>query len=231
MEKIKLSVVMPSFNEEQAVGPMIEEIRKHTVDYDTEILIVDSSKDKTPEIARGMGARVIQQPPRGHGIALRTAITSARNDYVITSDCDNTYPMDQIPRFVKLLHEDGYDLVSGNRLTDNLKGQMPWSNMVANKFFALVVRTLYGIPTHDVTTGMFGFRRGLVQSIDWETNYSFPSEIIIRSCLHGIRYTEVPIEYRIRLGEVTLNKWRSGKAYMRCFFKYKWFKNIPVEEL
>lgn len=59
---------------------------------------------------------------------------------------------------------------------------------------------------------------------------SFPSEIIIRSNIRGVRYIAVPIQYRIRVGEVTLNKWRSDKAYIRCFLKYKWFKNIPVEK-
>lgn len=231
MQKIRLSVVMPSFNEEEAIGPMIEEIRRYTSEYDTEILLVDSSRDATPAIAESLGARVITQPPRGHGIALRTAILNASGDYVITSDCDNTYPMARVPEFVQLLHEQGYDLVSGNRLTPALKKEMPFSNLLANRSFAFIVRLLYGIPTHDVTTGMFGFRREVIHAIDWETNYSFPSEIIIRSNLNKFKYIEVPIQYRIRVGEVTLNKWKSGKAYIRCFMKYKWFKNISVDKL
>jgi len=176
--------------------------------------------------------RVISQPPRGHGIALRAAILAASGDYVITTDCDNTYPMEMIPRFVELLSDQGFDLVSGNRLgTPEVRRAMPPANLWANRAFALVVRVLYRIVTHDVTTGMFGFRREAAHALDWETNYSFPAEIIIRSHLAGLRYQEVPISYRLRVGEVTLNKWRSGKAYLRCFLKYRFHLKTSPDKL
>lgn len=220
-QRIKVSVVMPSMNEEKAIGPMIEQIRKNAADFDLEIVLVDSSKDNTPEIARSMGAVVLQQPPRGHGVALREAIRSAAHDVVITSDCDNTYPMEFIPRLVRMVAEEGCDIVSCNRLTRELGQEMPAANRLANWAFAFMVRHLYGIPVHDVTTGMFCMRRQVAQGIDWETNYSFPAEIVIRSHLAGFKLREVDIPYRLRIGEVTLNRWRSGKAYLRCIFKYK----------
>ena len=228
----KVSIVMPTFNEEQALPLVVEDIRKYARAYDTEILIVDSSRDNTPAVAERLGVKVISQPPRGHGIALRTAILSAAGDYIVTADCDNTYPMDRIPDFIDLLENQGFDLVSGNRLgTPEVRQAMPAANLLANRFFALVVRVLYGISTHDVTTGMFGFRRRAAQAIPWETNYSFPAEIIIRARLAGLRYKEVPIAYRLRVGEVTLHRWRSAKAYLRCFVKYRFHLNIPPERL
>ena len=227
----RISVVMPTFNEQEALPIVVAEIRKHTAQYDAEILIVDSSKDKTAEIAKSLGVRVISQPPKGHGIALRTAILSASHEYIITADCDNTYPMDRIADFVKLL-ESGYDIVSGNRLgTSAVRKAMPGANLWANAGFAFIVRALYRVPTHDVTTGMFGLRRSLVQSIAWETNYSFPSELIIRSHLSGAKYKEIPIDYRLRVGEVTLNRWKSGKAYMKCFLKYRLGLSTPASQL
>ena len=134
--KTKISVVMPSMNEEGAIGKMIEEIRKHSKDFDTEILLVDSSKDKTAEIARSMGARVIEQKPQGHGMALRKAIQSAENDIIITSDCDNTYPMEFIPRLVEIITSGKADIISCNRLNKNLGKEMP----ALNKFGNWVVR-------------------------------------------------------------------------------------------
>lgn len=230
--RLKISIVMPTFNEEKALPLVVEDIRKHTANFDTEILIVDSSRDNTPKIAAQLGVKVISQPPQGHGIAFRTAIQNAAHDYVITADCDNTYPMDRIPDFVSLLHDKNYDLVSGNRLgTAEVRRSMPGANLWANRMFAFVVRMLYGIPTHDVTTGMFGFRRTLIHSIPWETNYSLPAEIIIRSSLARCRYIEVPIAYKLRVGEVTLNRWRSGKAYMRCFLKYRFKLATPANKL
>lgn len=227
----KVSVVMASYNEEKAIGKMIEEIKKYTKDYDTEILIVDSSKDKTPEIAKEMGARVVWQEPKGHGIALRTAISEAKGDYIITTDCDNTYPMEYIPVVMKLATEEGYDLVSCNRLTRKLTKEMPFSNKIANKSFALMVKIMYGINTHDVTTGMFCMKKEVKNKIKWETNYSFPCEIIVRTVANKFKYTEIDIPYLIRVGEVTLNKWRSGKAYIRCIFNYRFNLKIDPKKL
>ncbi len=232
VSRAKISVVMPTFNEQDALPLVIADIRKHTEVYDTEILIVDSSKDSTPAVAERLGVKVISQPPQGHGIALRTAIQAASGDFIVTADCDNTYPMDRIPDFIDLLDAQGFDLVSGNRLgTEEVKRAMPGANLWANRSFAFVVRWLYGIPTHDVTTGMFGFRRQAAHAVDWETNYSFPSEIIIRSHLAGLRYKEIPIAYKLRVGEVTLNRWKSGKAYLKCFLKYRFHLKTPANEL
>ncbi len=232
MSRIKISVVMPTFNEENALPLVVADIRKHAEAYDTEILIVDSSKDSTPAVAERLGVKVISQPPQGHGIALRTAIQAASGDYIVTADCDNTYPMDRIPDFIDLLDSQGFDLVSGNRLgTAEVRRAMPGANLWANRSFAFVVRMLYGIRTHDVTTGMFGFRRQAAHAIDWETNYSFPAEIIIRSHLAGLRYKEVPIAYKLRVGEVTLNRWKSGKAYLKCFLKYRFNLKTPSNQL
>ena len=221
MEKTKISVVMPSMNEEKAIGGMIEGIRRHSSAFETEILLVDSSRDKTADIARSMGARVIRQEPRGHGIALRTAIQEAKNDIIITTDCDNTYPMEFIPELVRLVEEEKYDLISCSRLHSGLGKEMPAANKFGNWFFAFLVRLLYGFAVHDVTTGMFCMRRAVKEKIRWETNYSFPCEVIVRTIMAGFRHKEIDIPYRVRLGEVTLNKWKSGKAYLRCIFNYR----------
>jgi glycosyltransferase involved in cell wall biosynthesis len=232
MAACKISVVMPTFNEAKALPLVVADIRKYSAGYDTEILIVDSSKDDTPAIAQSLGVKVLSQPPQGHGIALRTAILAASGDYIVTADCDDTYPMDRLPDFIDLLQNQGYDVVSGNRLgTPEVYRAMPRANRCANWSFAFLVRRLYGIPTHDVTTGMFGFRRAAANAVAWETNRSFPAEIIIRSHLAGLRYLEVPISYKLRVGEVTLQRWASGKAYLRCFLKYRFHLKTPPEKL
>jgi glycosyltransferase involved in cell wall biosynthesis len=218
---IKCSVVMPTLNEEKAIGTMIEQIRAHAAGYETEIVVVDSSTDRTPQIAEELGARVIRQPKQGHGLALRRAIQEASHDIIITTDCDNTYPLEYIPRLVDLVQHQGYDIVSCNRLTARLGAEMPYLNKLGNKAFALMVRMLYGIRVHDVTTGMFCLRKQVSEVIPWETNYAFPCELIVRANLAGFRHKEIDIPYKIRIGEVTLNRWRSGKAYLRCIMKYR----------
>ena len=216
---MKLSVVMATLNEEGAIGKVIDDVKKNSQGHELEIVVVDSSSDRTAEIAKSKGAMVIKQPKSGHGVALRTALLAASGDVIMTTDCDDTYPMDYIPKFLDLIGQ-GNDVVAGNRM-NRMNRAMPLSNRIANAAFALIVRLLYGIPTNDVSTGMFAIKREVVQGIKWETNYSFPAEIIIRSKLAGYKYKQIDIPYRERIGEVTLNKWRSGKAYLRCFINYR----------
>jgi glycosyltransferase involved in cell wall biosynthesis len=211
---MKLSIVMPTMNEEEAVPRVIRDALRHGSPWNPEILVVDSSSDRTPEIAVEAGARVIRQEPRGHGLALRQAMLEAAGDVIITTDCDDTYPMEFIPRFMRLIEQEGYDAVSGNRIHRKNR-TMPRSNKIANWSFAALVRLLHGIPTHDVTTGMHAFKRHVVHAVRWESNYAFPAELIIKTCRNNFKWTEIDIPYRERVGEVTLNRWRSGKAYMR----------------
>jgi len=218
-KKIKLSVVMPTMNEEKAIAKVISDIQKYSAPYDLELLIVDSSVDKTPEIAESMGARVIKQPPQGPGKALILGIQNSTGQVVITSDCDDTYPMEDIPRFINYW-ENGYHFINGSRMNPS-NISMPKFNRFGNWVFAFLVRNLYKIQTSDITTGMRLFSRQLIDSHKWETNYSFWAEILIKSHQNGFKYIEIPIKYRLRLGEVKLNVWRSGIAFIKCIFKYR----------
>src|SRR6185436_6121949 len=98
-KKMKLTVSMITMNEEGAIAKVVRDIRG--VAPDAEILIVDSSKDRTAEIAQDLGCRVIKQfPPQGYGPAMDRAVREAAGDIVITLDCDDTYPVEVIPRLV-----------------------------------------------------------------------------------------------------------------------------------
>ncbi len=227
VKKASVSVVMASFNEEKAIEMVIRDIKKNTEKYETEIVVVDSSKDNTAKIAKKLGARVIWQEPCGHGAALKLAIGSAKNGIIITTDCDNTYPMEYIPQLVDLVTTGGYDYISCNRMTKNLKEQMPLTNRIANKVFALLVRAIYRLDVHDVSTGMICMKKEVGQGIFWDANKSFnalPCEIMIRSKLRGFKHKEIDIPYRVRVGEVKLPKWDVGKAYLKCVFKYAFKK-------
>jgi glycosyltransferase involved in cell wall biosynthesis len=220
MSRLSLSVVTITLNEERAIAKVIDDVQKAT-GGDCEIVVIDSSTDRTPEIARSMGAKVIHQEPMGYGIAMRTALLAGSGDVIISTDCDDTYPMEMIPEFMKWI-EQGYDIVSGSRLLGQFKPQhMPISNWLANWMFAVMSRSLYHFPATDVTTGMRAYRREVLHSIDWETNYALPAELVIRPALAGKKIKEIAIPYRERVGAVTLDKWRSGKAFLRGIFKYR----------
>jgi glycosyltransferase involved in cell wall biosynthesis len=230
-EKTSLSVIMPTYNEEQAVGMVLEQVKHYSSAFETEIIIVDSSSDQTAEIARSMGATVIKTPPRGHGDALRKGLAAAQHDFIITADCDNTYPMEYIPILLDLIKAGDHDLISCNRLTPQLKDQMPLSNKLANHGFAFLVRLLYGVKVKDVATGMFCLTQALKSKIHLETFVTVPIELIIKTHLAGFRHYELDIPYRTRIGDVTLQKWRCGKAGLKCIFNYRFNLNIDPDEL
>lgn len=227
---MKLSIAMATFDEEEAIRPVLEEVKEFTKDFDTEIVIVDSSTDKTPEIAKEFGARVIKQPQSGHGVALREAIANTSGDIVITFDCDGTEPLDIIPELVGLLNN-GYDIVSCCRINQYLGNNMPPINRFGNRMFALIVRMFFKINVHDVTTGMFAMKKEVFNSIKWENNHTFPSEVIIKSNQNGFKFKEYNIKYKLRLGDSKLHKWRSGMAYIKCFLKFKFNINFDSKYL
>src|ERR687884_351816 len=155
-----LTVAMITRNEEKAVAKVIGDVRR--VVPGAEVLVVDSSTDRTAEIAEGLGARVIRQfPPRGYGPAMDTALRSAGGEGVVTLDCDDTYPAEQIPALARLVLEGGYDLVDGSRLKGKPKA-MPWLNYLANWGFALLASLLFFRRVTDLHSGMRAYRKSVI---------------------------------------------------------------------
>ena len=136
----KITVAMISMNEEKSVKKVIDDIKKNNDRI--EILIVDSSEDKTAEIALDNGAKVIKQmPPIGYSPAMDLALKSSKREIIITMDCDDTYPVDQIDNFSKKILEENFDVVDGNRLPRETIN-MPYINYFAN-YFRLVASILF----------------------------------------------------------------------------------------
>jgi glycosyltransferase involved in cell wall biosynthesis len=205
---LSISVAMISRNEEAAVGSVIADIRR--VVPDAEIVLCDSSTDRTAELAEAAGARVIRQlPPRGYGPAMEAALRSAGGDVVVTMDCDGTYPAEVIPRLARLIEEDGYDLVNASRLWRRPQA-MPLANYLANATFAVTTRVLHGLPVTDVHSGMRAYRRRRLEALAFDSRGpALPVELLIRPAREGWRLAEVGIEYRERIGTTSLDRLRS----------------------
>jgi len=204
---MKLTVSMITMNEEGAVAKVVEDIRR--VAPEAEILLVDSSKDRTAEIAEGLGCRVIKQfPPQGYGPAMDRAVREASGDIVVTLDCDDTYPVEVIPRLVELVDE-GYDLVNTTRTWKRPKA-MPFANFLANRVFALGARVLHGLKTTDVHSGMRAYRKSMIEQVSWNPKGpALPVDMYVIPHHMGFRTIEIPIDYRERIGETTLHRFSS----------------------
>lgn len=218
----KITIAMISMNEEKAVGLVIDNIKK--IVPKAEILIVDSSSDKTAEVAEAKGARVIKQfPPKGYGMAMELALKSASGDVIVTMDCDGTYPSEEISKLIQLVNE-GYDLVNTTRVLTKPKN-MPFSNFIANRIFALLVRIVHGIKTTDVHSGMRAYKRELIHSLSWKPNgAAFPVELLVKAVNHGYKFVEIPINYHERIGTTTLRKFSSTIwTFKRIFYKEHYY--------
>ena len=211
-----VSVVMGTYNEREAIGTVLDDIDRVT-DGQAEVVCVDSSSDGTAEVAREHGATVIEQEPQGYGVAVHEAITTPDRPVIVTTDCDDTYPMEQLPEFLDAIN-DGYDVVSGDRLSKGAE-TMPRFNRLGNHAFAWLATVLIGERVHDTTTGMRAYRREVIEAIEWTENTGLSAELLLRPLCRGYRVTEIPIEYRERLGETTLNPFTGGAAIAKSILK------------
>ncbi|WP_248896925.1 dolichyl-phosphate hexose transferase [Haloplanus halobius] len=216
-----VAVVMGTYNEEEAIGSVLADIDRVT-DGKAEVVCVDGSSDRTPDIARGMGATVIEQEPQGYGVAVREAVLTPDRPVVVTTDCDDTYPIERLPDFLDRINE-GYDVVSGDRITPRPE-TMPRLNRLGNRAFAALASLLLGRRLHDVTTGMRAYRRDLLQRIEWTENTGLSAELLMRPVARNYRATEVPIDYRERAGETKLDPFRGGAAIAKSILR------IGIEE-
>jgi glycosyltransferase involved in cell wall biosynthesis len=201
-QNLALSVVMITLNEEGSIKSVVQNIRSAVAP--AEILIVDSSSDKTPELAEKLGCRVIRQfPAQGYGPALALALQEAAGDVVVTMDCDDTYPAAAIVELLSYV-EQGYDIVSASRLIRKPKA-MPTANYIANVIFAKLAGIICGVATTDVHTGMRAYRKSLLNAFTMEPNgMALPVELLVGPVSKGFKFKEIGIDYFERTGQSKL---------------------------
>jgi SAM-dependent methyltransferase len=205
---LSLTVGMLARNEEACVEQMIDEIR--AVAPDAQILIVDSSSDRTPALAEARGARVVRQlPARGHAPAMQRLMYEAARDSeaLIYLDCDLTYPTKVIPK-IRALLEAGADVVNTRR-TESRPQNMPLPNFVANRVFAATARLIHGFPTQDVHSGMRGYRTSVIRAFNFDgQGDALPLDTLLLPARSNYRVIEFPITYGKRSGASKLAKMR-----------------------
>jgi glycosyltransferase involved in cell wall biosynthesis len=203
LDRNSLTVAMITRNEEKAIGKVIGDIR--TSVPEAEILVVDSSEDRTPDIATELGARVIRQfPPKGYGPAMDLALRSGSGKVVVTLDCDDTYPAETIPTLARLVLDEGYDIVDGSRLAGKPKA-MPWLNYFANWGFAAFASVLFLRRVTDLHSGMRAYRKELIESLQYAPRgAALPVELLLRPLKMGKKLKVVYIDYRDRIGQTTM---------------------------
>ena len=205
---LKLSVVIPCYNEEEGVRKVIERIPK-LVD---EIVVVDNNcTDRTAEVARALGAVVVAEPTPGYGAAYKRGLSAATGDVVITMDGDGTYPPEEIPRLVDMLVEKRWDFLSASRFPLADPRAMTRTNQFGNWVLTLTAMLLFFKPIRDSQSGMWVFRRAVLPKLRLTSDgMPFSQEIKLEALLRVLRFGEAHIPYGARIGDVKLQKWRDG---------------------
>ncbi len=196
------AVVMISRNEEGAIAKVIEDVRYAVPE--AEVIVVDGSSDRTPEIAAAHGARVIREPGGGAANALVAALQASDRPLVATVDADNTYPAELLPSIIELARR-GFDIVGTDRLGFGRPSTMPAANYIANRVFNVIASIRARRRVRDVHSGMRAYRRAAIEEFRWDTRgLALPVDLLVWPVAAGLRVLEIPIEYRDRIGTTTL---------------------------
>ena len=219
---VAVSVVIPTKNEEGSIGICIEKIQrvftKHNIDG--EIIVADNSTDKTPEIAKRLGARVVVPDEHGYGNAYRFGFARASGDYIMMGDGDDTYDFMDIPGLLEPLKRGEADLVMGSRFKGEIKkGAMPWHHQyIGNPFLTWIFNRAHGSNISDTHSGFRAFTRAAYEKVRTDlktTGMEFASEMLEVSIMKNLRIAEVPITYYPRTGESTLHSFSDGWRHLQ----------------
>jgi dolichol-phosphate hexosyltransferase len=207
-QNLKLSVVIPCYNEEDGVREVIGRMPK-IVD---EVVVVDNNcTDRTAEVATSLGARVVSQKVPGYGAAYKAGLAAATGDVIITMDGDGTYPPEEIERLVNLLVEKRWDFLTASRFPLTDPRAMNFTNRVGNWVLTVTAMLLFFVPIRDSQSGMWVFKRVLLPRLKLASDgMPFSQEIKLEAILRKARFGEAHIPYGARIGEVKLQKWRDG---------------------
>jgi glycosyltransferase involved in cell wall biosynthesis len=215
----RVTVVLPCLDEEATVGKAVRQAFDGiaALGMTGEVLVVDNgSSDGSAEVAAEAGARVVAEPVRGYGAALRRGFALARGEYVVLADADMTYDLVEISRFIAEL-DSGADLVIGNRMGRMEAGAMPWLHRrVGNPLLTGTLNVLYGSAIGDAHCGLRALRRSSLERLDLRTTgMELASEMIIQAAKHDLDIRELEIAYRSRVGASKLSSFRDGWRHLR----------------
>jgi glycosyltransferase involved in cell wall biosynthesis len=211
---VKLSVLVPVWNESRTVREVIRRLRSLPIDLEI-LAIDDGSTDGTWEALRelaGPDLRAFRHPRnRGKGAALRTAIPEARGDYVVVQDGDLEYDPRDLVALLRVAQDENLPVVYGNRAHGRFRKSYQryyWGG----RLLTILTNLLYGTRLHDEPVGYKMFRRDLIQSLPLACEgFDFCPEVTALVSLAGHRVRELPISYAPRsFAEGKKISWRDG---------------------
>jgi glycosyltransferase involved in cell wall biosynthesis len=227
-----LSIVVPALNEQLTIADFIAWCREGlgSVDIPGEILIIDSSSDRTAEIALAAGARVLRTPKRGLGRAYLDALPFIRGKYVLMGDCDCTYDFRELGAFVAKFQA-GAEFIMGSRFSGYIEpGSMPaLHRYLGTPVTTWILNLIFSSHFSDIHCGMRGLTLDALQRMDLRSqSWEYASEMVLKSVHMRLRTEEVPIRFlKDRDGRLSHHKrsgwfspWHAAWINLRAMFIY-----------
>lgn len=226
MFNLKLSVIVPVFNEEKTINKVINKILSANFPFEFEIIIVnDGSTDNTYKILDRIKNEKIKiinfKKNYGKGFAIKTGIENCSGDVVIVQDADLEYN----PKEIKKLYfrvDKNHKVVYGSRFLGSIYGMKP-CNFLANKFLTLLINIIYGSNLTDTQTCYKCIHRDIFRDLNLFSNgFEIESEITSKILKKGYKIKEVPIKYKARTRkEGKKIGWKDGFKNIYVIFKTK----------
>lgn len=199
VESPELSIVIPALDEELTIVQFVQWCKQGLADAGVrgEILIVDSSRDRTAELALAEGARVLRVPKRGLGRAYIDALPYARGRWLLLGDADCTYDFRLLGAFVEKFRE-GHEYVMGSRWKGSIeKGAMPpLHQYLGTPVTTFILNRVFRSKFSDIHCGMRGITRDALERMDLHSqSWEYASEMVLKSVHMNLRTTEVPVRF------------------------------------
>lgn len=238
---IDVSIVMPCLNETQSLAHCVANAKDALAQMATayglagEVVIADNgSTDGSQELARSLGARVVDVAEKGYGAAIIGGFNQAHGRYLVMGDCDGSYDFTDSVAMIGRL-EQGAELCMGSRFKGGIKpGAMPWKNRyIGNPALTGILNLFFRTGIDDAHCGLRAIRREAYERLGLSgSGMEFASEMVIKASLKGLRIDEVPatLSPDLRDRAPHLRPWRDGWRHLRYLFMLSptWAFGVPA---
>jgi len=223
-KKLRVSVVIPAYNEEKSILKVVKDFSKPCIN---EVIVIDNNcTDRTPDMAKKAGAKVIKQPKQGYGFAIRKGLEEAKGDVIIVTEADQTFIGKDIYKLLEYIED--ADMVLGTRTCVQLNSRdvnmgrfLLWGNI----FIAKLLQSFYGnIRLTDVGCTTRAIKKSALKKIIKNFTVGgnhFSPEMIIEALKANLKVVEIPINYRKRVGKgkiTSAGKWKAFKLGLKMIW-------------
>jgi len=219
-----VSIVVPAYNEEQAIGPVLEQLLRVMSESGLphEVIVVDDgSQDATAEVARRYDAVVVlrHKGNRGYGAALKNGIRHAHYELICITDADGSYPNERIPDLIARLTRDGCDMTVGARKGEKIA--IPLVRRPAKWLISRLANFVAGEPIPDLNSGLRVFRRSVALSLFsmLPDGFSFTTTITLAMLTNGYLVDYIPIDYHKRIGRSKIRPIRDTLNFIQLVLR------------